>query len=150
VSALNAARDAAQKLGVELVGLEVASPEDVRERVRTIRAEVADAYFFISDAMVHAQGEMIIEKATALRLPAVAYEPELVAKGALASYGADYRELGRAAARYVARVLAGADPRNLPVERIDRPTFAINLKTAKALGINVPDLLLVRADEVIE
>jgi putative ABC transport system substrate-binding protein len=74
----------------------------------------------------------------------------LVAKGALASYGADYRELGRAAARYVVRILSGTHPPDLPVERIDRPSFAINLKTARALGITVPDLLLARADEVIE
>jgi putative ABC transport system substrate-binding protein len=83
-------------------------------------------------------------------MPAVAYEPDLVTAGALASYGADYRELGRAAARYVARIFAGADPSDLPVERIDRPSFALNLRTAKALGLTVPDLLLVRADEVIE
>jgi putative tryptophan/tyrosine transport system substrate-binding protein len=148
--ALAAAEDTAKRLGVEIVGVEVRSPEDIRDRVSRLRAGDADAYFFVSDAMVHAQGELIIAKTSELGLPAVAYEPDLVAKGALASYGADYRELGRAAARYVVRILAGTHPPDLPVERIDRPSLAINLKTARALGITVPDLLLVRADEVIE
>jgi len=126
------------------------TPEEVRERAREMGSSKADAYFFVSDAMVHSQGEFILQEATALRIPAVAYEPDLVAKGALAAYGADDRELGRVAARYVARILGGADPKNLPVERVDRPAFAINLRTARALGLHVSDLLLVRADEVIE
>ena len=148
--ALAAAEDTARRLGVELLALEVRSPEEIRDRVSHLRAGDADAYFFVSDAMVHAQGELIIAKTSELGLPAVAYEPDLVAKGALASYGADYLELGRAAARYVVRILSGTHPPDLPVERIDRPAFAINLKTARALGITVPDLLLARADEVIE
>jgi putative ABC transport system substrate-binding protein len=149
-TALPVAQEAARRLGVELVGVEVRSPMDLRKRVEALKAEEADAYFFVSDAMVHAHGELILEKVTALRIPALAYEPDLVGKGALASYGTDYRELGRAAARYVARIWGGADPRDLPVERIDRPAFAINLKTARALNLAVPDLLLARADEVIE
>ena len=101
---------------------------------------------------VHRKGRtpVILAKVTALGIPAVAYEPGPVAQGALASYGADYRELGRAAARYVGRIFAGAEPRDVPVERIDRPAFALNLRTAKALGLSVPHLLLVGADEVIE
>ena len=150
VASLKSASDMALRLGVEILAREVHSPEGVRERVQQLDARDADAYFFVSDAMVHSQGELIIEKAAALRIPAVAYEPDLVAKGALAAYGADYRELGRVAARYVARLLAGADARDLPVERVDRPTFVINLNTARALGLHVPDLILVRADEVIE
>ncbi len=80
----------------------------------------------------------------------MAYVLDLVEKGALAAYGEDYRELGRVSARYVASILAGADPGSLPVERIDRPTLAINLKTAKELGLHVPNLLLARANMVIE
>ena len=150
VASRNAAGDMARTLGVEMLALEVRSPEDVRERIQQLGSPRADAYFFVSDAMVHSQGELIIDRAAALRMPAVAYEPDLVAKGALASYGADYRELGRVAARHVARILAGADTRDLPVERVDRPMFSINMKTARTLGLQVSDLLLVRADQVIE
>jgi putative tryptophan/tyrosine transport system substrate-binding protein len=74
----------------------------------------------------------------------------LVRAGALAGYGPHFREYGRYAARYVARILAGARPGDLPVETINRPTLAINLKTAKAIGLDIPPLLLTRADEVIE
>jgi putative tryptophan/tyrosine transport system substrate-binding protein len=150
VASLETASETARRLGVEILALEVRSPEEVRERVRQLQGHNADAYFFVSDAMVHSQGELIVERTAALRMPVVAYEPDLVAKGALAAYGVNYRELGRVAARYVSLIFAGAEARDLPVERIDRPTLAINLNTARALGLEVSDLLLVRADEVIE
>jgi putative ABC transport system substrate-binding protein len=70
--------------------------------------------------------------------------------GALAGYGPDFREYGRRTASYVARILAGSLPRDLPVEAINRPALAINLKTAKALGLTIPPDILLRADEVIE
>ena len=73
-----------------------------------------------------------------------------VRNGALAGYGPDFREYGRRAASYVARILAGSSARDLPVEALDQPALAINLKTAKAIGLNIPPLLLTRADEVIE
>jgi putative ABC transport system substrate-binding protein len=145
VASLETASETARSLGVEILALEVRSPEEIRERVQQLQAHNADAYFFVSDAMVHSQGELIVEKTAALRMAAVAYEPDLVAKGALAAYGVNYRELGRVAARYVALIFAGADAGNLPIERVDRPTFAINLNTARALGLQVSDLLLVRA-----
>jgi len=72
----------------------------------------------------------------------MAHELSLVRSGALAGYGPDFREVGRRAASYAARVLAG--------KAIDQPALAINLKTAKALGLDIPPLLLARADEVIE
>jgi putative ABC transport system substrate-binding protein len=73
-----------------------------------------------------------------------------VRAGALAGYGPDRREYGRRPARYAARILAGSLPRDLPVEAINEPALAINLKTAKAIGLDIPPLLLTRADEVIE
>jgi putative ABC transport system substrate-binding protein len=79
----------------------------------------------------------------------MAYELDLVAQGALAGYGLNYREFGRLAARYVIRILDGARPGDLPVEAV-RPALAINLKTAKALGLAIPQTLQVAADEVIE
>ena len=73
-----------------------------------------------------------------------------VRKGALIGYGISFRELGRGAASYVSRILAGTPPRHLPVEAVSRPALAINLKTANALGLTIPPTLLARADEVIE
>ena len=73
-----------------------------------------------------------------------------VRTGALAGYGPDYRQYGLRLASYVARILAGSPPRDLPVQSVDQPALAINLKTAKAIGLDIPPALLLRADEVIE
>ena len=100
--------------------------------------------------MVNSQGSLILDRANFLRMPIIAYELELVGRGALVGYGFSYREMGRRAAGYVSRILAGARPGDLPVEAVNVPELVINLRTAKALGIEVPSSLLARADEVIE
>jgi putative tryptophan/tyrosine transport system substrate-binding protein len=73
-----------------------------------------------------------------------------VTEGGLASYGLSFREVGRRSAQHVIRIMGGARPYDLPVERVDRLEFAINLKTAKALGLTIPPSVLARADHVIE
>jgi putative ABC transport system substrate-binding protein len=75
---------------------------------------------------------------------------EIVAKGGLVSYGVSLKTIGRLSAKFVQRVLLGADPRDLPVEQLDRFHFAINLKTAKAIGLTIPPSVLARADEIIQ
>ena len=110
----------------------------------------AEAYFFVADFLVITHTSLVIEAANALRLPTMATQLGAVRAGALAGYGPDFREYGRSPARYVARILAGSLPRDLPVETINQPALAINLKTAKAIGFDIPPLLLARADEVIE
>jgi putative ABC transport system substrate-binding protein len=111
-----------------------------------LRAADADAYFFVSDAMVNSQETAIVERANALRIPTIAPWAEAVRRGALVGY----RELGRGAAGYVKRILAGTPPRDLPVEAVNRPALAVNPRTARALGLTIPPALLARADEVIE
>jgi putative ABC transport system substrate-binding protein len=145
---LAAARDAAGKLDIKVVAQQVTSPEEIRDRLRTLAAD-GDAYFFVSDAMVTSHAALIVEGAHALRLPTMAQFGS-VRNGAPAGYGPDFREYGRRPASYVARILAGSLPRDLPVEAIHQPALAINLKTAKAIGLDIPPTLLTRADEVIE
>src|SRR5215207_712437 len=140
------AREAAQKLGVELIERHVATTEQLRDNLAELRAADADAYFFVSDAMVNSQDAVIVDRANALRIPTMASWVDPVARGALIGYGISYRELGRGAAAYVRRVLAGTPPRDLPVEAVNRPALAINLKTAKALGLTISPSLLARAD----
>ena len=94
--------------------------------------------------------QLITDLAARLRLPAVYPYPFYVKDGGLVSYGIDNHNLWRRAADYVDRILKGANPAELPVQEPTKFELAINLKTAKALGLTVPQSLLARADEVIE
>ena len=144
------ARDAARQLKVELIERLVTSVEELRLGLRALRPGEADALLYVSDAMVGSHDDLLIESAMAKRLPTMLSYKGSVAKGALASYGEDYHTFGRMSAKYVQRILLGADPGTLPVEQLDRPQFFINLKTAKVLGLTIPQSVLLRADHVIE
>ena len=144
------AREAARTFGIDLIERHVTTPQQLREQVREIAATDADAYFFVADAMVLSHDSVVLERTNALRIPTMATYADAVARGALAGYGTSYRELGRRAAAYVSRILAGTAPAELPVEEVSTYGLVINLKTAKTLGLEVPATLLARADEVIE
>ncbi len=144
------ARDAASRLKVGLIERRVTSVDELRAGLRALRPGEADAFFYVSDAMVSSQVELIIETARAKRLPTMLQDPGSVAKGALASYGVSSYTVGRLSAKQVQRILLGADPRDLPVEQLDRLYFVINLKTAKFLDLTIPQSVLARADEVIQ
>ena len=145
------ARDAARRLKVGLVERPVTSVEELRTALSALRPMEADAFLKVSDAMVDSQTDLVVEALTAKRLPAMFNTKDAVTKGALAGYGESYYALGRLSAKQVQRVLLGAaEPGSLPVEQLDRPQLFINLKTAKALGLTIPQSVLLRADQVIE
>ena len=144
------ARDAARQLRVELVERRVTSVEGLRASLRELRPREVDAFLYVSDAMVGSQAALIIEVAREKRLPTIFQDPANVDQGALAGYGFSYRAAGRLSAKQVKRVLQGENPGDMPVEQLDRLHFAINLKTAKAIGLTIPPSLLQRADQVIE
>jgi putative ABC transport system substrate-binding protein len=144
------AREAARELKLELVERPVASVEALRAGLRALRPGEADAFFYVADAMVHSQADWIVDITKGKRLPTMFADTEAVTSGALASYGlSNYYVVGRLAAKYVHRVLLGANPGDLPVEQLDTPEFTVNLKTAKTLGLTIPASVLTRADEVI-
>jgi len=144
------ARDAARQLKLDLIERPVASADEFRTALGALRPGDADAFFYLSDAMVASQAELIIESAKAKGLPTMFQERGAVAKGALAAYGESFYTIGRLSAKLVQRVLLGAAPKDLPVEQVDRFHFVINLSTAKSLGLSIRKELLLRVDEVIE
>jgi putative ABC transport system substrate-binding protein len=144
------ARDAARRLGVELLERPVASVDELRAGLRALRPGDADAYLQVPDPMVANQADLIIQTAMAKRLPTMVQDKETVARGALASYGVSYYIVGQLLAKSARRVLLGADPGDLPVEQLDRLHFVVNLKTAKAIGLTIPPSVLARADEIIQ
>jgi len=143
-------REAARQLEVELIERRVASVEELRAGLLALRPEEADAFFYVADAMMSSQAKLIIKTTMAKKLPVMFADKDSAVEGALASYGVSYYPIGRLSAKYVHRVLLGANPGDLPVEQIDTLHFVINLKTARALGLTIPQSVLARADEIIE
>jgi len=138
-----------------LIQADVANPQWVRAAWSDLvdqrfKGEEADAVLAVSDAMVDSRIQSVIEMANALKLPTMLYDPGAVAKGGLATYSADYTEVGRLSAKYVQRILQGADPADFAVEGADKLSLVINLKTARQLGIKIPEAVLTRADRIIE
>ncbi|MFL5082716.1 MAG: ABC transporter substrate-binding protein [Microvirga sp.] len=148
--AVQVASDVAPVLGLDFVARACRSPEEVLARISALASEQADAYFFVPDSLVLAHDQLLLDAASALRLPVMSDELDIVSRGALAGYGVNYRELGRQAGDYVVRILTGTPARELPVQSVTKVALSINLKTANALGLTIPPTLLARADEVIE
>jgi putative ABC transport system substrate-binding protein len=150
MAAAKAAEEAARQLDIGIVERRVASVEELQQGVKALKAQEADAFFYINDAMVTSQAQFIIDTARAKKLPTMFSYPSLAAEGALAAYGVSYHEAGRLLAKYVQRVLTGTSPQNLPVESLSRVALAVNLKTAREIGVTIPQAVLLRADEVIQ
>lgn len=145
-------RELAPKAGVEPVAVPISVREDIEGVMTRLAAEPGSGLIVAGDTLVNAEPNRkhIIAVAAQLRLPAIYSSPEYVVEGGLISYGIDDSEAFRLAAGYVDRILKGEKPSDLPVQQPTRFRFAINLKTAKALGLTVPLTLQVAADEVIE
>ncbi|MBI4527246.1 MAG: ABC transporter substrate-binding protein [Deltaproteobacteria bacterium] len=143
------ARDEAKRLGIKFVERHVTSVDELRSGLQALKAGEVDAFFFSPDTRVVGQAQLIIDTAKAKKLPTMFQEQSLVAKGGLASYGQNYYEIGRRSAKYVQRVLSGVQPRDLKVETVDDVELAINLQTAKQIGLTIPPNVLARADKVV-
>ena len=143
-------RAAAQTLRVRLesVSLSGASP-DFEAAVQTVRSGGVEALIVVDSSRAFGQRVQIAAVAAKHRLPALAGFGEFAQAGGLMAYGASLPDMHRRSATYVDKILKGATPADLPVEQPTKFELVINLKTAKALGLTIPQSLLVRADEVI-
>jgi putative ABC transport system substrate-binding protein len=147
---LNEAEVAARSLHLQLQLLEASAPGELARAFAAAAKGAAGALLVLGHPMFAAQRTRIAELAARARLPAMAAQREYVEAGSLLSYGASLRESYRRAAIFVDKVLKGAKPADLPVEQPTKFELVINLKTAKALGLTIPQSVLLRADEVIE
>jgi putative tryptophan/tyrosine transport system substrate-binding protein len=147
---LNEARAAGNALGLTLLPVEISTPEDIEGAFSAMTRDRADALFMLSSPLTFPSRGRIAKLASNARLPTLVPLREYVEAGFLTSYGPSYAEHCRQAATYVDQILKGAKPADLPVRLPTRLELVINLKTAKALGLDVSPMLLARADEVIE
>ena len=145
-----ATRTAAQVLRMKVLSLGVRTIEQIKDAFATIVHDRADALLVLADRLFLHHRALIMDFATRHRLPGVHAYRELVEAGGLMSFGPSYAGMHRRAAYFVDRILKGAKPADLPVER--PPTFEllINLKAAKALGVTIPPSVLLRATELIQ
>jgi putative ABC transport system substrate-binding protein len=146
---MNRVQAAARTLGIDVAPLEIRRAEDIAPAFDALKTQ-ADALYVCADAVITANRTRVITLALGARLPTISTIPDYVQAGAFMSYGPNYVDLFRRTADLVDKVLHGTKPGDIPVEQPTRFDLAINLTTAKALGLTIPESFLTRADEVIE
>jgi len=146
---LRAAHDTAVKLGIEFLPLELRRAEEIAPAITAVK-DKSQALYVCEDALANANASHIIAGALDARLPTTFGSRENVDEGGLFSYGPNVPDLFRRAAEMVDKILRGAKPADIPVEQPTKFELVVNLKTAKALGIAVPQSLLAKTDETIE
>jgi len=144
------AQEAARALGVTLQSQEVRGPTDFERVFAAMARERPDALLFQGDGLTNQHGEQIVDFVTKNRIPSMFDQTGLTTTGGLMGYGPHLGDQWRRGAELVDKILKGAKPADLPVEQPTKFELVINLKTAKALGLTIPQSLLMRADEVIQ
>jgi putative ABC transport system substrate-binding protein len=144
------AQTAAQSLGIETQLFDVRDPKELESAFAAIAKARADALIVLTDPLFLSQQKQIVNLIVTKRLPSVFGRDELVDAGGLMSYGANLPDQFRQAATYVDKILKGAKPADLPVQRATKFELVINLKAARALGLTIPQSVLMQADRVID
>jgi putative ABC transport system substrate-binding protein len=143
-------RRGAHALGIEPQIFEAREPAQLARAFAAMTKANTNGVIVLTDPMFFAQRSAIVDLARSHRIPAIYHLRDFVEMGGLISYGAEYPDMFQQSAVLVDKILKGAKPADLPVEQPWRYSLAINLKTAKALGLTIPQTLLLRADQVIE
>ena len=147
---MESVKSAAQSLGLPLQIIEVREPSDFNAAFAAMIKEHAGALLLSGDAMFFVHRAQLADLATKSRLPSMSTQSQWVDAGGLLSYGPSFPEQSRRAATYVDKILRGAKPADLPIEQPTKFELVVNLKTARELGITIPQSLLSRADELIQ
>lgn len=147
---LNTMKEASRKVGIELRWVQVRRVDEIETALASIAKERAQALCVISNVLTFTLRHRIAAFVAEKRLPAISYMHEFTEAGLLMSYGADLVQLYKRSAIYVDKILKGARPGDLPIEQPTKYETVLNLKTAKALGLAIPQSLLLRTDRTIE
>jgi putative ABC transport system substrate-binding protein len=150
VGQFSAIQSVAPSLGIEAIPVNVRDADGIENAISGFARSANDGLIVTGSGLAAANRNLIITLAAKRELPTVYWDRMFVSDGGLISYGADLRDQFRQAATYIDRILKGEKPADLPVQTPTKFAIAINLKTAKALDLEVPPMLLARADEVIE
>ena len=143
-------RAAASTFGITARAFEVSTPSGLAAAFSAIAQYRPNALLVLPEAMLHDQRAVITKLSTSQKIPTFASQSEFAVSGCLMSFGPNRLELNRRSAIYVKKILGGAKPADLPVEQPTKFNLVVNLKTAKTLGITIPQSVLLRADEVIQ
>ena len=142
--------NAARSLGIKVRLLQARDPAEISNAFATLKKDGVKTLMVLQDAMFVAQQKQIVDLAAKTQIPAIYAVQDFVEVGGLMFYGVDLTDMYRRAASHVDKILKGAKPADLPIEQPTKFELVINLKTAKALGIKIPDSIMLRADKVIE
>ena len=141
---------AAPRLGMTIQFFEVQGPEEIAGELEKIASSRTDAVFYAGSPVLRTRTNQIMDFLRDRKLPSIATIPTFAEAGGLVHYAPDTQEFYDRTASYVARILKGASPADLPVQQPTKFELVINLKTAKAIGVTIPPAILVRADKLIE
>jgi putative ABC transport system substrate-binding protein len=147
---LETLRNAAAMRGVELSIYPVRGPDEIAATIERAQTAGATALNVLASPILNANRKIILDRSVALRLPAIYQWPETAEEGGLIAYGPPITKVFRRLSDQLVTLLRGAKPADLPVEQPTEFELVVNLKTAKALGLRIPQTILARADEVIE
>lgn len=146
---LEALKVESASLSMELISMGIRTPDEIVPQISVLKEIRADALYVIGDAIFIANRSTIVRSAAKARIPTIYGFRVYVDEGGLISYGPNFRELFRRSAGYVDKILKGANPGDLPIGTPNKFDLAVNLQTAEALGVTIPQSIVTTADEVI-